>query len=932
MIKNYLITAILSLVSVISFAQNSKVSGTVTDKVTGDRLVGVNIVYGEGKGMITDVDGNFSASIPYGTYVFKVSYVGYNVIEKSVVLNKPSMTINFSLENKTLDEVEIVADMARTRETPVAFSNIKPGKIAEELGAQDLPMILNSTPGVYATQQGGGDGDARINIRGFNQRNVAVMIDGVPVNDMENGWVYWSNWSGLDLATKSIQVQRGLGASKLALPSFGGTMNLLTQGIVSKKGLILKGEVGSDGYLRTSLAMTTGKLPSGWGVTFTGFYKQGNGWVDMTWSQAYFYFLRVDKSYKNHLFSFTAIGAPQKHGQRAYMNSIAEFDTAYAAKVGVHDTDYVVGKPVNLGLRYNQNWAVLERWGLNGTDTVHSASEKVNEKMNYYHKPQYTIRHFWQPTKNFYLSNIAYLSVGSGGGTGFSRTLSTLSDGTKDLQYSYDVNMKNLGTALDGKGDYIYSSVNNHRWVGVLSSFGWEYKRFEFSGGIDLRDYKGEHYREIYDLLGQSKFVDVEAKLTDKTNPSRVRALGDKVYYNNDGLVRWGGLYGQVNYKSGNWTAFFNATFAVTGYQRVDYFRKKDLVIGDTIIKEAVGYDEKFIFPPGTWLVVADTFEYNGTKYTINSSEARTASTGWKWIKGYTFKGGFNYNISETQNAFFNAGYLNKAPRFSNVYDNSNQLYKEIENELIKAAEVGYSFYNKKISLNFNAYITSWENKPADAATSVIIDDITYKVNINGMDALHKGFEVEFDYKFTKQLSSSTIISIGDWRWTSADTAEIVDDNTDTIVKRIYFNAKGVRVGDAAQTQLRQSFRWSPVKGFYISVAGTYFGQNYSDFDPLSLDPVTYPSSFDENGNPKQSWRIPDYVLFDAFAGYKKKFDKFEASLQFAVLNVLNTVYISDAQNNDTYTNQGWSSFDARSAGVFFGMGRRFTTSLTLKF
>ena len=58
------------------------------------------------------------------------------------------------------------------------------------LGSQDIPMILNTTPSVYITQQGGGAG-ARINVRGFNQRNV-VMINGVPQNDMENGWVYWS--------------------------------------------------------------------------------------------------------------------------------------------------------------------------------------------------------------------------------------------------------------------------------------------------------------------------------------------------------------------------------------------------------------------------------------------------------------------------------------------------------------------------------------------------------------------------------------------------------------------------------------------------------------------------------------------------------------------------------------------------------------------
>lgn len=75
---------------------------------------------------------------------------------------------------------------------------------------------------------------------GFDQRNIAVMVDGVPVNDMENGQVYWSNWDGLGDITKSMQVQRGLGASKLAVTSVGGTMNIITKGIDQKLSEVLK--------------------------------------------------------------------------------------------------------------------------------------------------------------------------------------------------------------------------------------------------------------------------------------------------------------------------------------------------------------------------------------------------------------------------------------------------------------------------------------------------------------------------------------------------------------------------------------------------------------------------------------------------------------------------------------------------------------------
>ena len=92
-----------------------------------------------------------------------------------------------------------------------------------------------------------------------------------------------------------MQVQRGLGASKLSIPSVGGTINILTQGIDAKKGLKVRQEFGNNGYLRTTLGMTTGRMDSGWGVSLAGSYKQGDGWVDGNFTKGYFYYLRVDK-------------------------------------------------------------------------------------------------------------------------------------------------------------------------------------------------------------------------------------------------------------------------------------------------------------------------------------------------------------------------------------------------------------------------------------------------------------------------------------------------------------------------------------------------------------------------------------------------------------------------------------------------------------
>ena len=167
----------------------TKITGTITDANTGEALIGATIIYGKGLGTATDFEGNYFFSIQDGERSLKISYVGYQEISKTIIVGKNPQTLNFKLKTVLLNEVQVVADIAIDRETPVAFSTIPMKKISEELASQDIPMVLNSTPGVYATQSGGGDGDARITIRGFNQRNVAVMIDVIPVNDMENGWV-----------------------------------------------------------------------------------------------------------------------------------------------------------------------------------------------------------------------------------------------------------------------------------------------------------------------------------------------------------------------------------------------------------------------------------------------------------------------------------------------------------------------------------------------------------------------------------------------------------------------------------------------------------------------------------------------------------------------------------------------------------------------
>ena len=210
----------------------TSIGGVVSDE-SDSPIVGANvIVVGTDLGSAADADGYYSIDLGVGSYTLIASAIGYESQSSEVSIKEGDANIaNFVLSISAVEmtALEVLASRAGEK-TPVAHSTVSKEEMEFRLGSQDLPMALNLTPSVYATQQGGGAGDARINIRGFNQRNIAVMINGVPQNDMENGWVYWSNWDGVGDTAASIQVQRGLSAVNLLimtvypLKSIGGSI------------------------------------------------------------------------------------------------------------------------------------------------------------------------------------------------------------------------------------------------------------------------------------------------------------------------------------------------------------------------------------------------------------------------------------------------------------------------------------------------------------------------------------------------------------------------------------------------------------------------------------------------------------------------------------------------------------------------------------
>tara|TARA_R110002073_G_scaffold279026_1_gene442981 strand:+ start:242763 stop:245324 length:2562 start_codon:yes stop_codon:yes gene_type:complete len=850
-ITNLLMVMMLAMTSTI-FAQT--VTGTVNAE--GGPLPGASVVVkGTTNGTTTDFDGKFSLDISEGSGVIQISFIGYTTKEVSYTIangeTKDLGTIALQSDN-TLDEIVVTAtSFAIDRQTPVAVSTIRAVEIEAKLGTQEFPEILKSTPGVYATKSGGGFGDGRINLRGFNSENVAVLINGVPVNDMENGAVYWSNWAGLADVTSAMQVQRGLGASKVAVPSIGGTINILSKTTDVEQGGSVMAAVGNDGYQKYGGTVSTGLMSNGLAVTASGAKTKGNGYADGTEFEGYNYFLNISKQLgADHKISFTTFGAPQRHGQRQNRSLISTYRNAES------------------GNKFNPDWGIK-----NG--------KVVSVEDNFYHKSQSSFNWDWTISDKSFLSTALYASWGTGGGGGNAGTNRDLfkvrlggDDQPIDLDNIVEINRANGEMGL-GSEAYLRASRNDHTWYGVLSTFKTELSdNLDLVAGVDLRTYTGKHFSEVTDLLGGSYALDD----SDVNNPNRALKVGDKRDYWNDGEVGWQGLFGQLEYNNDVLAGFISASFSNTSYRRIDYFNYLD---SDDL---------------------QETDKYNFT--------------------GFGIKGGANYNLTENHNVFANVGYFEKAAGFDAVFQNfdNEHINEDATNQKIFSFELGYGYRSEKLRANLNIYSTRWNDRTnSDNFTE---DGIDYFVNLTGVNALHQGVEVDFNYRAADNFTLTGMFSAGNWEWTNnIEDAQVFDDANNPVGDPINLLIKGLKVADAAQTTAALGFDYEMMPKTHFTVDFNYFGNLYADFDPNDRGVA---NASDLTGDVIQSWKAPDYTTFDASLRYGFDLGSFDATLTGRMNNIFDTEYIADARDG--------SGHDASSALVYYGFGRTFNFSLKLKF
>lgn len=443
-----------------------------------------------------------------------------------------------------LDQIIFQASFVRDKQSPLRVTTVDHKAIEKRAIGFTYPELIKDIPGVYATSETGSYGDAKINIRGFKQENISVLLNGIPISGLVTGNMFWNNWLGLSDATHSIQVQKGIGASMLSDNSVGGTINIITKGAEALSGANVGFYATDYGQFKTSATISSGQNKKGWALSAMGSYAWGSGYPDASNVNSWAYLVNVSKVInKHHSLLLTAMGSPERHQQRSARLTATEVE--------------------QYGLKYNKNWG-------------YQNGKARNLSENFYHKPYITLHHFLKINERTDLSTALYLSVGHGGGNWSESKGPFIISYRKNGLIDWDtIEQENRQIAAGSATNIIADYLAGHTQTGLKSNLSYKAgNNWILQGGIHYQYYTTWEKEQITDLLGGNYWYEDYANksLAGLAGRDPIKLKGDFIRTNNGKIINHLTLYTSAQYKTQEWDITLGASAMRTSNQRWDRY------------------------------------------------------------------------------------------------------------------------------------------------------------------------------------------------------------------------------------------------------------------------------------------------------------------------------------------------------------------------
>lgn len=792
-------------------------------------------------------------------------------LEEKPVVQLPDTSI-------LIKEIIVSSGVKKRNSSPLRLVDIDEKTIAVQAAGRTYPELLKDIPGIYATAETGSYGDAKINIRGFKQENISVLLNGIPISGLTSGSMYWNNWLGLTDATATIQVQKGVGGSMLSDNSVGGSINIVTKSPGKTPSCGVGYNYAGGGTSKAFVNYNSGDLGKGWGISLLVSRVWGSSWVECTDVDAWSYLASISKNInRNHSLLLTVMGSPEKHSQRSARLKYDEVK--------------------EYGRDYSKNWGYI---------TLPDGSREARSiSRNNYHKPYFTLNHYYnrkvgEAQRNLSVNNAVYLALAHGGGYWTETKGRAIAAHQKNGHVDWDaVVAENREAYRTGTTEQEKSAQNalsdyiaGHTQVGAKSAFDLELSnRFTLGGGLHYQGYFTWEKEQITDLLGGEYWYEDYAtkSLAGQAGRNSIKKVGDYIRTRNGKNIHFGTLYASLAYKSTDWNVELGASLNGSTTQRWDKYNYITDIKSD-----------------------------------------------WATGIGGAVKAGALYRASRSTSLYMNGAYYSRVP-YSNVFfaSGNNQISEGVENEQNYLGEAGVRSLFGRGGVEATFYASYWKNKSIMSSPYKPLEEEAYKYMITGLDAFHYGVEVDAYYNFARWGKLAAYASIGKWEWKNDVSAIIYDNYTGQVAQEINVYSDGLPVGDAPQTQIGASLIFTPLAALsgysmvdptgtlsyaksgelYLQVGWSYNARYWADFEPNTR------TNASDRTDP---YRIPDYNLVNLSVSYQRHFMMGKRALGmnlfFNLNNLFDEWYIERGKDGADHTINTFTGYWGQGRNCAFGV------------
>jgi hypothetical protein len=920
--KKLVLSLLFLFQAVFVMAQNqSTVKGKVVDSKSQSPLGSVKVMIQSNEQFVTTNSlGEFQISgISVGNQILVISVEGYN-------------TQNFPIEvvaNQTLDVGILFLEEDITSEQQLSLVTITENDLGDDnSGSESTAGLLQSSRDAYQQAAAFNWGQARFRMRGLDNEYGVTMINGISMNKIYDGRPQWSNWGGLNDATRNQEFTLGSAPSDYTFGGILGTQEINTRASLYRKGTRISMAGTNTNYSwRSMVTHNSGLMENGWAYSISGSRRWAQeGYFEGTDYGANSFFASVEKRInKKHSLNFTAIYAQNTRGKSS------------------PNTDEVNNLK---GIKYNSYWGWQD-------------GKKRNSRDKDVEEPILMLSHYWKISDKTTLNtNVAY-QTGSIGNSRLDYQTANSPDPTyyKNLP-SYFFNLGDTAGATAAQNYFLNnsqinwnamyyanqnSSVNAGKSVYALYEDRTDDKQItansilfsdlsdnvKLNAGASIKKLKSHNFQNMLDLLGGQYFSDVDPfysgdqTQSDLNNPNRQIKVGDEYGYNYNLNAIVADAFTQFKFTYKKVDFYLAQSFSKTQYQREGLYRNG---------------------------IYANTSFGKGSKQNFEN---------------FGFKGGLTYKITGQHLLDFNGVYMTKAPNMRNTFANArinNNITPELTSETIASLDASYVVRTPK----FKARVTGFASRVQNATEISFFyaegigedvdgndQDSFISELLTGIEKRNFGAEIGLEYQFTSTIKGTVAASYGQYLYGNNPNLKINDDaqatltNTQPVVDFGKAYLKNYRLPGMPQTAASLGLEYRDPNFWWVGANINYLADSYLDIsnitrtDNFSLNSIgiSYPGATEEAVRQalKQE-KFANFNLLNLTGGKSWRIDTTTIGFFASINNVFDTTYKTggfEQSRKATFPDlqadnaNGTPSFGSK---YFYGYGRTYFINVYVNF